>query len=322
VELTKEFARIGITASAASSLWNYHDVNGDNELEVKEFLDMVLHILGNVHPTISAAEMLTLGRLMKEYDKDGSETLNIEEFKALASDLVKKNFLFTGREGTGTLDLNQLCILREYNWKQRKMQKLEEGDEPDNRQDQIDARLDVAAAAQQPCQGGKAPEESAPKESESERMYGITNAQKTQLEHICKQVQTVCSTCFPDSELCERAAKLECDSKDLPPLLAELKQKIHMQLQLDLNQRGDNQGVESLFDDTQDKDTLNPIYVMYLQVERLEVTLQSILLEHVREIGAKLHKQGVIEVPTIEWDGALGREEEVAIARLGFLLNA
>ena len=92
-----------------------------------EFHDMVLHILENVHATFSAADMLALGCLINEYDKNGSETLDIVEFNALASDLVKKNFLFTGREGPDTLDLNQLYVLREYNWKRRKMQKLEEG---------------------------------------------------------------------------------------------------------------------------------------------------------------------------------------------------
>ena len=61
---------------------------------------------------------------------------------------------------------------------------------------------------------------------------------------------------------------------------------------------------------------------MYIEVERVEGALRGIVLEHVRAIAAKLNKEGVIAVPALEWDGTLGREEEVAIERLGFLLNA
>ena len=104
---------------------------------------MVLHILENVHATFSAADMLALGCLINEYDEAGIENLDIVEFKILTSDLVNKNFLFTGREGPDTLDLNQLYILRDHNRKRRKMQKLEEGDKgPDNRQDQMDEMKD------------------------------------------------------------------------------------------------------------------------------------------------------------------------------------
>ena len=264
---------------------------------------MVLHILENVHTTFSAADMLALGCLINEYDKDRSETLDIVEFKALASDLVKKNLLFTGREGPDTLNLNQLYILREYNWKQRRMQKLEKGDGPDNRQDQIDKFL----VEKQPSEGGEAPKEPEP-------IYVITKAQKEQLVKACALVKTLCDTCVPD--LRERADALQYNSKDLLPLIVELKKGIHDGLQRELKQRGNN-GFESLFDHTE-----NANYVLYLEVERVETVLQRILLQHVGEIAAKLLKEGVIEVPTLEWDGALGREEEVAIERLGFLLNA
>jgi hypothetical protein len=316
VELTKEFARIGITSSAVSSLWKYHDTDKNDTLDVMEFHDMVLHILRNVYPTFSAADMLALGCLINEYDKDGSETLDIVEFKALASDLVKKNFLFTGREGPDTLDVNQLYILREYNWKRRKMQKLEKGDKgPDNRQDQIDAMKDKFLVEVLPSEGRDAPKGSAPDKSEPEPIYVITKAHKEQLVKACAFATTLCDTCFPD--LRERADALQHNSPDLLPLLVELKKRIHVALQGELKQPGNNQGIENLFDHTE-----NANYGLYLSVERHETELKVILLQHVREIAAKLHKEGVIEVPTLEWDGALGREEEVAIERLGFLLNA
>lgn len=321
-ELTKEFERIGITASAASSLWTYHDADGNDMLNVREFHDMVLHILENVHATFSAADMLALGCLINEYDKDGSETLDIVEFKALASDLVKKNFLFTGREGPDTLDLNQLYVLREYNWKRRKMQKLEDVDVkftegrldladdqgPDNRQDQINAMINKFDVEKQPSEGEEAPKEPEP-------IYVITNAQKEKLVQACTLAKTLSDTCFPD--LRERADALQHNSKDLLPLTVELKKRIHDALQRELKKHANARGFESLFDHTQ-----NANYVLYLQVERCETELHGIFLEHVSEIAAILHKEGVIEVPTLEWDGSLGREEEVAIGRLGFLLNA
>jgi hypothetical protein len=292
-------ARIGITASTASSLWKYHDADGNDTLDVMEFHDMVLHILENVHATFSAVDMLALGCLINEYDKNGSETLDIVEFNALASDLVKKNFLFTGREGPDTLDLNQLYVLRGYNWKRRKMQKEEEEEEEEK----------------QPSQGEEAPKESEPEKSEAEPIYVITKAQKEKLVQACTLSKTLSDTYFPD--LRERADALQHNSKDLLPLIVELKKRIHDEMQRELKLRGNNRGFESLFDHTE-----NANYVLYLKVERCETELHSILLEHIGEIATKLHKEGVIEVPTLEWDGSLGREEEVAIERLGFLLNA
>ena len=308
-ELDEELKRLDITVSAASSLLKYHDTNWNGELDEKEFHNMVLHILENVHATFSAEDMLALGCLINEYDNDGNETLDIVEFKALASDLVKKNFLFNGREGPETLDLNQLYILREYNWKRRKMQKLEEEDNgPDNRKDQIDAMKDKILLKNQPSEGGEAPKEPEP-------IYVITKVQKVKLEEACAYAKLLCDTCFPD--LRERADALQHNSKDLLPLIVELKKRIHDGLQRELKQLGNNRGFQSLFEHTE-----NANYALYLQVERLETELHKIFLQHVGEIAAKLHKEGVIEVPTLEWDGALGREEEVAIERLGFLLNA
>jgi hypothetical protein len=212
--------------------------------------------------------------------------------------------------------VNQLYILREYNWKRRKMQKLEEGDNgPDNWQDQIDAMKDKFLVEIHSSQGEEEVKEFATEKSEPEQIYVITKAQKEQLVQACALAKTLCDTCFPD--LRERADALQHNSKDLLPLLVELKKRIHGGLQRELKQRGNNRGFESLFDHTE-----NANYVLYLQVERLETALHCILLQHVGEIAAKLHKEGVIEVPTLEWDGTLGREEEVAIERLGFLLNA
>jgi hypothetical protein len=44
--------------------------------------------------------------------------------------------------------------------------------------------------------------------------------------------------------------------------------------------------------------------------------------QQVLDIANTLEKEGVISVATLEWDGSLGREEQVVINRLGFLLNA
>jgi hypothetical protein len=305
------------------------DADHSDTMNVKEFHDMVLHILANVHATFSAADMLALGRLINEHDANKNEKLDIKEFKTLAKTLVKENFIFTGREGPDTLDLNQLDVLRKYNWKRRKMQKLEEGDKgPDNQQDQIDAdcEKDKIFDGIRPSEGGEAPKKPEP-------IYVITKAQEDELEKACQSVKELCANaCFPD--LRKRADALNSEHnvrepaltktslcehkyKDLLPLIVELKKRIHDGLQRELKQRGNNQGFESLFDHTE-----NANYEQYLDAERLETKLHKIWLQHVCEIAAKLHKEGVIEVPTLEWDGSLGREEEVAIERLGFLLNA
>ncbi len=245
------------------------------------------------------------------FTEDFNELLKAMSTKTMLSlmSTQQKNFLFTGREGPDTLDLNQLYVLREYNWKRRKMQKLEEEDNgPDNRKDQIDAMKDKILLKNQPSEGGEAPKEPEP-------IYVITKVQKVKLEEACAYAKLLCDTCFPD--LRERADALQHNSKDLLPLIVELKKRIHDGLQRELKQLGNNRGFQSLFEHTE-----NANYALYLQVERLETELHKIFLQHVGEIAAKLHKEGVIEVPTLEWDGSLGREEEVAIDRLGFLLNA
>ena len=191
--------------------------------------------------------------------------MDIVEFKILTSDLVKKNFLFTGREGRDTLDLNQLYILRDHNRKRRKMQKLEEGDKgPDNRQDQMDEMKDKFLVKKQPSEGVEAPKESEP-------ISVITMAQKDELVPAFTRAKTLCEDHFPD--LREKDDALQDNFKHFPQLILEMKSKIHEKLQRELKQHGNNRGFESLLDHTE-----NDNYDQYLKVERLETELREVLL--------------------------------------------
>ena len=45
-------------------------------------------------------------------------------------------------------------------------------------------------------------------------------------------------------------------------------------------------------------------------------------MKQVEEVSWTLQRQGVLSLPSLEWDGGLGFREQIAIDRLGFLLNA
>jgi hypothetical protein len=45
-------------------------------------------------------------------------------------------------------------------------------------------------------------------------------------------------------------------------------------------------------------------------------------MKQVEEVSWTLQRQGVLSLPSLEWDGGLGSRERIAIDRMGFLLNA
>jgi hypothetical protein len=45
-------------------------------------------------------------------------------------------------------------------------------------------------------------------------------------------------------------------------------------------------------------------------------------MQQVEEVAWNLKRQGVLSLPALEWDGSLGAREQLAIDRMGFLLNA
>jgi hypothetical protein len=44
-------------------------------------------------------------------------------------------------------------------------------------------------------------------------------------------------------------------------------------------------------------------------------------MKQVEELSWTLQRQGVLSLPTLEWDGSLGSRERIVIDRMGFLLN-
>ena len=315
-DLSKEFVRLGISEHAAFSIWQYHDTDQSNSLSFEQFCDMILHLIENSHSTLTAADMLALGRLMRDYDADSSGTLDLGEFKELARELAEIN-IFNGREAVETLDPRRLYVLREFNWKRREIQKMEEGDDgPDNRRDQISNMKSQFDVEKKPT-GDEAQDEEA--QEPAEPMYKTTKAMKAELEKTCRLINEICETCFPNTDLNVRAGKLEYDSKDLFDVVFEVKQKVHFVLCENLNEHGPAQSLHSLFEHSMDE---NATYAMLIQVEKIENSLRSILLDQVLDIAYTLEKEGLISVSTLEWDGSLGREEQVVINRLGFLLNA
>ncbi len=45
-------------------------------------------------------------------------------------------------------------------------------------------------------------------------------------------------------------------------------------------------------------------------------------MKQVEEVSWTFQRHGVLDLPTLEWDGNLGPRERIAIDRMGFLLNA
>jgi len=68
---------------------------------------MILHLLATSHATLTAADLLALGRLICDYDIDKSGTLDLGEFKVLSRELVEI-YIFNGREALETLEVRGL----------------------------------------------------------------------------------------------------------------------------------------------------------------------------------------------------------------------
>lgn len=65
---------------------------------------MVVHLFENSHATLTAADLLALGCLMRDYDADESGTIDLGEFKVLARELVEI-YILNGREALETLEV-------------------------------------------------------------------------------------------------------------------------------------------------------------------------------------------------------------------------
>ena len=331
-ELSIEFQRIGISLDEAGHIMKFHRSDGDTVLGVEEFVDTIVHILGNCVHNFAASDIVALAHQFHKLDRSGDGTLDLEGFSRISLELASQHFIFNGPENLNTLNITQLNALRQHKWKRRKAQELDEGEEPDNAQDAMDDKAAIFDAEPQED------EETEPKGEEHERIYRITISQKRVFSTVCSMIVSSCLKLFrADATFCKRTADLHDDesgdvSDDLVPFIVELKARIQAVLDqttlstdaVPLKKKWSlKRGAAMLSAKSiRTKRALEDHYAMLIQIEKGENLIKSILLEHVLEIAFKLRKEGLIEVPALEWDGSLGSEEERIINRIGFLLNA
>ena len=77
---------IGGSGSFARSVFEAWDANGDGELDRGEIEDGLRELVGGDDIAISALA----GKMLEEMDADGSQTLDLEEFEALALKTCRK----------------------------------------------------------------------------------------------------------------------------------------------------------------------------------------------------------------------------------------
>ena len=129
-------------------------------------------------------------------------------------------------------------------------------------------------------------------------MYRISKAQKEELIRVFLLARIICHTCFPGSDLCAKAEECEYDSKELIHVVNDLKNRVHLLLYQELHHRGQGLSLQSFLKHSSGEEAT---YRMLIQIERLEVSLQGVLLDHVLQIAHMLEKEGTIAVPALEW---------------------
>ena len=182
---------------------------------------------------LSAADIVTLGFLFRTYDADGDGKMNLEEFTTLASDLTRRNFTFNGPVNLDTITTSQLAVLLWYEWKRRRFQELQEGQEPDNAAVAIDEKRDMFDAETTESKNNVT------SDSKTRVVPQLTVKQKAQVQQICEFVKSTCAELFAeDSDLQLRAQNLgdqsesdEVPLKEIIALVLNFMAKVQSQVQ-------------------------------------------------------------------------------------------
>ena len=329
------------------------DNSGD--IDANEFVQMIVHVLDNAIPSLSASDVVTLGCLISQHDQDGDGKLDLTEFSNLMTELAKSAFVFSGPGSLDILTILQLDLLRRHTWKRRAMKEPEEGKQQDSHANALEAKKKELEALG--TSKGSPAAADAPREQAEQPLYSVTKAQKRQLKDICDFLQDSyhrlfsdsvfdsdsenndsCKLCgkrvehhhgaskfcveeqLQDSDLCTRATQLTAVAlDDAVHLMSVLHHRVKKSAKSGSLSKGKVQEQRLVGGVALKRDDA---FGLLIQIEKKEAEFRDILLDIVLEIAFKLQKEGVLIAPPLEWDGSLGPEEQKLVERLGFLLNA
>ena len=317
-ELETELLRIGLTERQVEQVMYFHKhALGDNSsMDVDAFILLLLHVLGNAIPSLSAADMVTVAYLFNRYNETDDAKIDLVLFEKIALELVYSCFAFSGRESLDVLDVRQLDALRRHNWKRRVLQELAEGQEADNAQNAIDDKKNQFDAEGEHVLADAA---SGADANTLEPMFRETRQQKRSLVVICQSLRSICAENFnAHDDLLKRANALYDEegqvSMDIAHFILELKHRLQRRVfdgadmimpncpsVPSLPARGQGPSVHSKDKTDPERGLPQDAYAMLIKVEKTESLLREILLEQVLDMAFKLQKEGVIVSPPLVW---------------------
>ena len=158
------------------------------------------------------------------------------------------------------------------------------------------------------------------------RNYRTTKEQAQLLDEILKKCEELVNALDINNSELQNKIK-ECHSKDvsecLPGVFKILTSKLDLSLQRGI---GITSGLQTQIlehvEKVQKHKGAQAAYTLKVQLTEWVDQTRRVILEQVEELGLKLQDEGVIALHPLKWDGSLGPEEDVAIQRLGFLLDA
>ena len=304
-ELATEFERIGLSTEEAKSTMAVHNAGseGDEEtpLLIEDFICTLIHVLGNDVESLAAQDVVTLAHLFDKYDEDGNGQIDPQEFSKLATDLVKRNFIFSGPETLDALNIMQLHFLRSHLWNRRKAEEVDEGADVSNATRALNKKKELFDAEKKAPAAEEQEEEPEP----PERMYRVTREQEKQLKDICDFMKSTCKSTFPQDMKLQKSCEGLVDeetgqiSENITPCLMDLRDKVKSDLMAVSDE--DNCDYEPM--KKASEATLNGhrtssfreqtralckgksnMYNLLLKVEKAEDQLKSILVDHVNPV--------------------------------------
>ncbi len=330
------------------------DADHDDLLDVDEFEASLIHSLDNTIPGFNAAQVVTLWSLFHDVDEGDGVTLvdkgdgvmTFQEFSKLSTKLTDGAFFFTGLENFDSLSAEQLSGLLEHSWQSRQKETdadvdaIETEDE-NGRSKEFIAMMGLKDKAKTFIEETVEKQEEQAKEKlktregadiSSKKLHQVTESQK-------KAFKTV-------SDFCEKMVKLlELDKNQLAEPPADPYDATNLPHTMEILRLKVTSYLKGLIKIHQTQDPKYKLSGSHIQLHEHTILLQNIrggmvwhrlmleltrkarllrltLAEQVEEVAWNMKRQGLLSLPALEWDGSLGTREQLAIDRMGFLLNA
>jgi hypothetical protein len=311
-ELKNEFEGMGLNMGEADAFRKVFDMDNNRLLDVDEFESGILQVLNDSVPGLSSFELAILFQFASSNDQHDTR-LDSESFYTIMVELWRNAFKFTGTESLEIMTVKQFNALLEHQWERRKTD-ADNGMMEYNMEESLSSMGKIKEVASAKIDGHF---------DEKAENHVLTRMQTLSLDSIARE----CKDMYEGLGLNQPNLKVEEGSTlfEVPRMLEDLIGKVDQVLQDALQNSGHTHILHFAGVDTEASEEARSLASMYNCKRELTAwnnTVKEIFRDLVIELGLKLYREGVINVPFLKWDGSLGPLEDKAIRRFGFLLHA